>query len=76
MTRHIIALLLIIKLNNYFILFKYYHFSSNVDCFVSVRRCPLLFAANTSVDRRRPPSSTAIAQRLRLPWLILDAGAC
>ncbi len=46
----------------------------SAECFVSVRRSPLASAADTSVDRRRPPSSTAIAQCLRSPWPILEAG--
>jgi hypothetical protein len=75
LTQHFVGLFLFIKLNNYFILFKYYHLSLSAECFVSVRRCLLASAADTSVDRRHPPSSITIAQCSRLPWPILEAGA-
>jgi hypothetical protein len=62
------GLLLFIKLNNYFILFFNHHLSLRAECFISIRLCPLASAADTSVDRCLPPSSTAIAQCLRLLW--------
>jgi hypothetical protein len=52
----------------------YYHLSSSAEYFVSVHRRPLASAADTSVDRRRSPSSTAIAQCSRSPWPIPEAG--
>ncbi len=52
----------------------YYHLSSSAEYFVSVHHRPLASAADTSVDRRRSPSSTAIAQCLPSPWPILEAG--
>ncbi len=75
---------------NYFVLFNccllnliitssylfYYHLSSSAEYFVSVHRCPLASTADASVDRPRSPSSTAIAQCLRSPWPIPEAGVC
>jgi hypothetical protein len=48
----------------------YYHLSSSAECYVSVRRCPLVSTANTSDHRCCSPSSTNIAQCLRLPVAI------
>ncbi len=52
----------------------YHHLSLSAECFVSICHRSLVSAADTFVDRRCPPSSTAIAQWLRSPWPILDAG--
>jgi hypothetical protein len=49
---------------------------SGAECFIRVRHCPLASAADTSIDRHCPSFSTAIAQCLRLPWPIPEAGVC
>ncbi len=75
LTRHFVVLFYCCVLNliitsSYFF---YYHLSSSADYFVSVHRHPLASAANTSIDCRRSPSSTAIAQCSRSPWPIPEA---
>jgi hypothetical protein len=59
LTWHFVVLLLLIKVNNYFILFTslspLFDLSLSAECFISVCPCPLASAADTSIDRSCPP---------------------